>query len=118
MKKDFIDKQKKKLTASKNEILESLAKRNEQLSTLTADNEKGDDADIASDTIDRTLLNSLGEADQNRLLMIERALDRITQGTYGICLMCGTKIPEERLESIPSAALCIDCQSKEERKAR
>lgn len=118
MKKDFIEKQKKKLIASKNEIMESLAGRNDQLSNLVADNEKGDEADIASDTIDRALLNSLGEADQNRLLMIDRALDRITQGTYGICLMCGKEIAEERLESIPSAALCIDCQTKEERKFR
>ncbi len=116
MKKDFIEKQKKKLITSKNEILESLAGRNDQLANLVADNESGDDADIASDTIDRTLLNSLGEADQNRLLMIDRALDRITQGTYGICLLCGTQIPEDRLESIPSAALCVNCQTKEERK--
>ena len=116
MKKDFIEKQKKKLIAAKNEILESLAERNDQLSRLVADNEKGDDADIASDTIDRSLLNSLGEADQTRLLMIDRALDRITQGTYGVCLMCGTSIPEERLEAMPSAALCIECQTKEERR--
>ena len=63
MKKEFVDKQKKKLIAERNEILDSLAGRNEQLTKLVDTLESGDDVDIASDTIDRTLLNSLGEAD-------------------------------------------------------
>lgn len=118
MKKEFVEKQKKKLIAEKNEILETLSGRNEQLEKLVDTLETGDDADIASDTIDRTLLNSLGEADQRRLAMIDRAMDRIRQETYGICLLCGKEIPESRLEAIPYAALCIDCQSKEERRNR
>ncbi|CAM4210012.1 TraR/DksA family transcriptional regulator [Treponema peruense] len=118
MKKDFPDKQKKKLISQRNEILDALAGRNEQLTKLVETVESGDDADIASDAIDRTLLNSLGEADQRRLLMIDRALDRIRQGTYGMCLTCGNPIPEARLEAIPYAALCVECQSKEERRNR
>lgn len=118
MKKDFADKQKKKLIAERNEILDSLAGHNEQLTKLVDTLESGDDADIASDTIDRTLLNSLGEADQRRLAMIDRALDRIRQETYGLCLSCGKQIPEVRLEALPYAVLCVDCQTKEERKNR
>ena len=115
MKKEFVDKQKKKLIAERNEILDSLAGRNEQLTKLVDTLESGDDVDIASDTIDRTLLNSLGEADQRRLTMIDRALDRIRQETYGQCLSCGKQIPEARL---PYAVLCVECQAKEERKNR
>lgn len=118
MKKDFVDKQKKKLITERNEILDSLAGRNEQLTKLVDTLESGDDVDIASDTIDRTLLNSLGEADQRRLGMIDRALDRIRQETYGLCLECGKQIPEARLEALPYAVLCVECQSKEERKNR
>ena len=118
MKKDFLDKQKKKLVAEKNEILESLSGRNEQMSKLVETLESGDDVDIASDTIDRTLFNSLGEADQRRLTMIDRALDRIRQETYGLCLACGKKIPDARLEALPYAALCIDCQTQEDRRHR
>lgn len=118
MKKEFVDKQKKKLIAERNEILDSLAGRNEQLTRLVDTLESGDDVDIASDTIDRTLLNSLGEADQRRLTMIDRALDRIRQGTYGQCLSCGKQIPEARLEALPYAVLCVECQTKEERKNR
>lgn len=118
MKKEFIEKQKKKLIAQRNEILESQAGRNEQLYKLNGSEESGDDVDIASDTIDRTLLNSLGEADQRRLQMIERALERIAKGTYGLCLLCNKPIPEGRLETLPYAALCVDCQTKEERRNR
>ncbi|MCI7398454.1 MAG: TraR/DksA family transcriptional regulator [Spirochaetia bacterium] len=116
MKKDFLDKQKKKLTAERNEILDSLTGRNDQLTSLGGATESGDDADIASDTIDRTLFNSLGQADQNRLAMIDRALDRITQGTYGICLECGEPIAETRLEAIPYATFCVECQHEYERR--
>ena len=112
MKKEFVDKQKKKLIAERNEILDSLAGRNEQLTKLVDTLESGDDVDIASDTIDRTLLNSLGEADQRRLTMIDRALDRIRQETYGQCLSCEKQIPEARLEALPYAVLCVECQAK------
>ena len=118
MKKEFMDEQKKKLLSQRNEILASLKGKSEQLTSLVDTKESGDDVDIASDTIDRALLNCLGEADQRRLQMIDRALDRMRQGTYGLCLLCGKTIPEERLEVIPYAALCVACQSAEERKNR
>lgn len=118
MTKEFIDKQKERMLEDKKQILESLAERNGQMTKLVETLESGDDADIASDTIDRTLLNSLGEVDQNRLAMINRALDRINQGTYGLCLLCGKEIPSERLEVLPYAALCVSCQTQEERRNR
>ncbi len=118
MKKDFADKMEKVLIEQRNEIITALTGQTEQLTKLSENVDAGDDVDIASDTIDRTLLNSLGEADQRRLAMIDRALERITRGTYGNCVMCGKEIPEERLEAIPYAALCINCQSAEERRNR
>lgn len=118
MKKEFVDKQKKKLIAERNEILDTLTGRNEQLTKLVDTLETGDEADVASDTIDRSLLNSLGDADQRRMAMIDRALDRINQGTYGLCLLCKNEIPSARLEAIPYAALCVECQTKEEKKNR
>ena len=115
MKKEFQDKLKKKLIPQRNEILDTLAGKSEQLNGLVGNSESGDDVDIASDTIDRQLLNSLGQADQNRLTAIENALERIKRGTFGICPMCGKEIPEARLEAIPYAPLCVECQEKQER---
>ena len=68
--------------------------------------------------VDGRLLESLGAQDSNRLQMINSALDRIKQGTYGRCLVCKEEIPEERLEAIPYAFMCIDCQSRSERQNR
>ena len=46
---------------------------------------------------------------------IEEALARIENGTYGTCERCGKQIAEERLEAIPYATRCIDCQRLVER---
>ena len=43
------------------------------------------------------------------------ALDRISAGTYGLCVDCGDPVPEGRLEARPDAARCIRCQAKHDR---
>lgn len=48
---------------------------------------------------------------QQTLGQIDFALDRITDGEYGICEICGVEVPEDRLERIPWASTCVDCQS-------
>jgi DnaK suppressor protein len=45
---------------------------------------------------------------------ITAALNRITQGTYGRCTRCGRQIAPARLEVLPYAAACIECQSHAE----
>jgi DnaK suppressor protein len=42
---------------------------------------------------------------------IDRALERIDSGTYGLCIKCGMPIPEERLQAVPWAALCVPCSA-------
>lgn len=46
------------------------------------------------------------------LTQIEDALDRIDQGTYGICVECGKPIPVERLDALPYTRFCVACASK------
>ena len=46
---------------------------------------------------------------------LERALDRIKDGTYGLCRSCGELIHMERLKAVPHATLCIQCKSKQEK---
>ncbi|HAO30140.1 MAG TPA: conjugal transfer protein TraR [Treponema sp.] len=118
MRKDFPEKQKKKLLAQRSQILESLAAQSEAMSRLVEGVESGDEVDKASGVIDRTLLDSLGAADAARLTAIDNAIVRINQGKYGLCLQCGRPIPEARLEAIPYAALCVNCQTVEEKKNR
>jgi DnaK suppressor protein len=66
-------------------------------------------ADVATETYDRELGDSLEENSEQVLGGIDAALQRIDEGTYGICTNCGKQIPEERLEALPWASLCIDC---------
>jgi DnaK suppressor protein len=48
-------------------------------------------------------------ADQ-QLVLVEEALQRLDAGTFGTCVRCGRPIAEERLEALPWAARCIECQ--------
>ena len=118
MEKAFVEKMKEKLIEQKNTILGSLAAQNEDYKKIVEGGESGDEVDVASDVVDGRLLESLGAQDSNRLQMINNALDRIKQGTYGRCLVCKEEIPEERLEAIPYAFMCINCLSRNERQNR
>lgn len=49
---------------------------------------------------------------EKRLAAIDKALERIANGVYGICVNCGKPIPEKRLEVMPEAERCLDCQAR------
>lgn len=51
---------------------------------------------------------------RDRLKEVEAALDKIADGTFGICEDCGYGIPIKRLEAYPNATLCIECKGKQE----
>ena len=65
-------------------------------------------ADNATETFMRELDGGLEENADHLLVEIDAALERIENGTYGICAVCGRPIGEERLEAVPYAKLCID----------
>ena len=118
MDKVFLENMKTKLMEQKKTLLDSLADQSEDMKNLVKTVDSGDEADVAADVIDRQLLTSIGTQDAIRLQQIENALDRINQDKYGRCIKCGKEIPEERLEVLPYALMCIQCASAEERKNR
>jgi len=71
-------------------------------------------ADLGSDNYEQEFTLGLIEGQQDELRMINRAIDRIQEGTYGVCGECGKKIPKVRLKAVPHAQLCIDCKRQEE----
>lgn len=80
-----------------------------------AGNHLADDAtDIAEQERDLALIGTL----QERMREVERALDQLDAGTYGICNNCNQPIAPERLEARPFATLCINCQSQADRQRR
>ncbi len=60
--------------------------------------------------------SSLDELNKKKIERINDALARLDGGTYGICLRCGEAILPERLLALPYAELCINCQTRLERK--
>ena len=77
-----------------------------------------DIGDEASDLSNRQLLLSLNEADRAKLLEIEEALERIEEGSYGICEECGEPISIKRLEVKPTAIYCVECKSRLEKRQK
>ena len=90
----------------------SLEDETGELVSGSADNHP---ADTATETFDRELDYSLEDNAEYVLAEIEAALQRIDDGTYGICTACGRQIPTERLEARPWASLCIEDQRRKER---
>jgi RNA polymerase-binding protein DksA len=90
----------------------SLSEEAGELSMSTADNHL---ADAASETYERELDEGLEEDAQARLREVEQALERIEDGSYGTCEICGKAIPEDRLEAVPWTKLCIDDARKQAR---
>lgn len=63
----------------------------------------------ASFTLDREIDRALDDNAEHILHLIDEALKRIDDGTYGTCDSCGKPISEGRLEARPYAVLCIEC---------
>lgn len=118
MEKDFSEKMKELLLTQKREILDNLIATNADFRAIVEEMDPKDFADVASDDIDRKMIEAIGSQDIKRLRAIDAALGRINQGRYGICVKCNKKIPPARLEALPYAVLCVDCQKGEERRNR
>ena len=71
--------------------------------------------ELASMDTDRERLLLHSEQDRERLLLIEEALQRMTDGTYGVCLLCSEPIPLDRLRQVPWARYGTSVQEKIER---
>jgi len=72
-------------------------------------------ADIGSEVFERSKDFALREQSLIALAAVDQALQRIKDGAYGCCDICGKKIGLERLEAIPSTTRCIQCQEEEEK---
>ncbi|BCJ77806.1 hypothetical protein CS0771_73500 [Catellatospora sp. IY07-71] len=108
------------LTARRDELQEEYDHTLVEIAELQRDrltDSAGDDqADTGTKTFEReqeiTLANNILE----RITQVERALERLDEGSYGWCERCGNPIPVERLAAFPSATLCVTCKQLEERR--
>lgn len=75
----------------------------------------GDVVDAALDTAQDEISSQLAEVESRELAHIENALRRMNAGEYGVCEVCSKKIPMARLDALPYATMCIECQREIER---
>lgn len=73
-----------------------------------------DVGDQALMDLERELGISLMEMRNRRRQLIDEAIMRLHEGTYGICAECGVEVSERRLQAVPFAKLCVECQSRAE----
>lgn len=74
-------------------------------------------ADVGTDNYDRDLTIGLIQNGEEELRVIDEALERIGNKTFGSCEVCGKKVTKVRLDALPYVKNCIECQRKEEKEA-
>jgi DnaK suppressor protein len=110
----FVQRMKKTLEGRAEELRRAIAKTQQQGRAL--------ESGLQGDALDRSITDSTKEflfnksTQERRLLnLTEVALRRIQNGTFGECENCGEPINHKRLEAVPWAQYCIECQEKHER---
>ncbi len=114
MPKKEMEKYRRLLTEKKTSLSADLAKtRNAE--EETSEESTQDIADKAVSSYTREFLYSLSDNDRNTLLQIDQALARIDDATYGTCMSCGSSLSEKRLNAVPWAPHCVECQELAEK---
>lgn len=112
--KDPLEKYRKRLLAKQEELLHDLS-RNRQVTDESVDEQAQDMVDRATSAYTREFAFSLSESDRRTLLLIDQALLRLDQGTYGTCVHCQGSVQEKRLEAVPWARHCLECQEMQDK---
>ncbi len=74
-----------------------------------------DSADEASANYNKEFWYSMSDGDRQIMRLIDEALRRIADGTFGECIHCEKPIQKKRLEAVPWARHCVECQELQER---
>ena len=120
MSKDDLAMFKDLINGKKNDLLRELGHLREP--GVSGGNRGGEDhtpysfhmADQGTDNMEREKKYFFAGREGKLLDYLERALQRIDDGSYGVCRGCGEMINYERLKAVPHATLCIECKSKQE----
>lgn len=111
--KDAILNLKKVLIKRRDALRKALAGDLSMLKELR-EQTSGDVVDVALDSAQDEISSQLAEVESRELSYIEYALEQMREGRYGICGGCSSKIPLARLQALPYAATCINCQREAE----
>lgn len=113
----FFAKQRELLLEERQTYISSAEALKAQADSLALEHEPGDvqfdeeGGEGGTANVDREIDLYLSAQARATVVEIDRALQKIDDGTYGICEQCGDPIPEARLQALPFAALCVSCKS-------
>jgi DnaK suppressor protein len=111
MDKKKIEYFRKRLETRQQELRRTVT-RNQQDGRSADEDTAQDIADRAASSYNKEFLFSQSNNDRQLLQMVESALDRMREGTFGECISCGKEINPKRLEAVPWTRHCIECQEK------
>ena len=108
---------KKLLEKRRHDLLKQVVSQDDDIDELR-DDQPADPLDMAGNSSSLELMIALGNNERVELSEIDNAIEKMDTKTYGKCEECETNIAPARLEAIPTARLCVDCQQKQERNPR
>ena len=98
--------------ALKAELQQKLAELQSRLANIKKDvtqSHSGDSAEQAQERENDEVVDAIGNETAQSIRVIQAALSRIDDGSYGLCDTCGKDIGEARLAAVPEATRCVDC---------
>ncbi|MGC9360570.1 MAG: TraR/DksA family transcriptional regulator [Anaerolineae bacterium] len=107
------------LTEQRNRTLAEIARLQAEARAEIEPASAGDEdlVDAAADIYERSKVLSLIHRLEEKVEQLDRAIENVERGTYGICEICGAPIPPERLAIVPETTLCVKCAQEQEAKA-
>jgi len=115
MEKKVLEQFKKTLEERQRVLRESVSRTEQDGRTADVTDSAQDIADRASSSYQKEFLFHQSNNDRQLLAMVDSALERIRQGSYGECVSCGNEINAKRLQAVPWTRYCISCQEKQEK---
>jgi len=113
MDKKKVESFKKRLLTKKEELLR-LATKSEKDGREADEEATQDIADKAANSYTKEFLFHQSDESRRLLQLVNEAMERMKEGTYGLCLACEEEVQQKRLEAVPWARHCIECQEKQD----
>lgn len=114
MDKKKVEAHKKRLLATQQELLRLVTKSEKD--GREADEEATQDiVDKAANSYTKEFLFHRSDENRRVLQLVSQALERVKNGTYGQCVECEEEVQQKRLEAVPWARHCIECQEKQDK---
>jgi len=113
MDKRKVEIYKKRLLTKRDELLRQVV-QSEQEGRESDQEGTQDLADKAANAYTKEFLFHQSDDSRRILQLVNEALERIKSGRYGLCVACGKEVQQKRLEAVPWARHCIECQEKQE----